>query len=167
MKGINNMDIKRLMSGILGLPLVLAIFLIGNKFVVDIALTIIALLAMNEYFNAVAKVSKPVRWIGYVSCFSIAFIHIIPEGYLSMFITLFVPTVLIILFAQVVITEMKTSFKDIAYTFIGIFYVVIFIMFLAYINGMENGKILTWYTIIASWGTDIFAYLIRKKIRKT
>ena len=60
MKGINNMDIKRLMSGILGLPLVLAIFLIGNKFVVDIALTIIALLAMNEYFNAVAKVSKPV-----------------------------------------------------------------------------------------------------------
>ena len=41
------------------------------------------------------------------------------------------PTILIILFAQVIATNMKTSFKDIAYTFIGIFYVVFFIMFVA------------------------------------
>ena len=69
------MDIKRITSGLLGFPLVLAVLLIGNKIVVDIALAIIALLAMSEYFNAVEKVSKPVRWLGYVSCFSIAFIH--------------------------------------------------------------------------------------------
>ena len=62
------MDIKRITSGLLGFPLVLAVLLIGNKIVVDIALAIIALLAMSEYFNAVEKVSKPVRWLGYVSC---------------------------------------------------------------------------------------------------
>ena len=103
MKGINNMDIKRLMSGILGLPLVLAIFLIGNKFVVDIALTIIALLAMNEYFNAVAKVSKPVRWIGYVSCFIISIIKKITEGYLIIFIKNIFTTVLNIIISQIFI----------------------------------------------------------------
>ena len=160
------MDIKRITSGLLGFPLVLAVLLIGNKIVVDIALAIIALLAMSEYFNAVEKVSKPVRWLGYVSCFSIAFIHIIPVESLNMVVTLAVPTILTILFAQVIATDMKTNFKDIAYTFIGIFYVVFFMMFVALIDGMNNGKILIWYAIIAAWGTDIFAYIIGKKLGK-
>ena len=50
------MDIKRLTSSLLGFPLVVIVFLFGNKIVVDIALSIIALLSMNEYFNAISKV---------------------------------------------------------------------------------------------------------------
>ena len=160
------MDIKRLTSGLLGFPLVLLVLLIGDKIVVDIALSIIALLGMNEYLNAVSKVSNPVKWISYASCFSIAIIHIVPQEYLNMIVTLSVPTILIILFAQVVATEMKTTFKDIAYTFLGIFYVVFFIMFVAFIDGMPNGKILIWYAIFAAWGTDIFAYVVGKHFGK-
>ncbi len=160
------MDVKRITSGLLGFPLVVLVLLIGNKVVVDIALSIIALLAMNEYLNAISNVAKPVKWLGYVSCFSIAIIHIVPEECLNMIVTLAVPTILIILFAQVIATEMRTSFKDIAYTFIGIFYVVFFIMFVAFIDGMPNGKILIWYAIFAAWGTDIFAYVIGKHFGK-
>ena len=160
------MDIKRITSGLLGFPLVLLILLIGDKIIVDVALSIIALLAMNEYFNAVAKVSKPVRWLGYLSCLSIALVHIVPKEYLSTIVTLAVPTILLILFSQVIATEMKTTFKDIAYTFIGIFYVVFFMMFVAFINGMQDGNILIWYAIIAAWGTDIFAYFVGKAIGK-
>lgn len=160
------MDIKRITSGLLGFPLVLIILLIGNKYIVDIALAIIALLAMNEYFNAVQKVSNPVRWLGYLSCFSIAIIHLVPKESLNMVVTLSVPTILLILFAQVIATDMKTSFKDIAYTFLGIFYVVFFMMFVALIDGMNNGKILIWYAILAAWGTDIFAYFIGKSFGK-
>ena len=160
------MDIKRLTSGLLGFPLVLIIFLLGNKIVVDVALTVIALLSIDEYFNAIKRVAKPVRWLGYVTCFSIAFIHIIPGEYLNMVVTLSVPTILIILFVQVIITDMKTTFKDIAYTFIGIFYVVFFIMFIAFINGMSNGKILVWYALFAAWGTDISAYVIGRHFGK-
>lgn len=152
------MDIKRLTSGLLGFPLVLLILLIGNKYVVDIALAIIAVLSMNEYFNAVSKISKPIRWVGYLSCLSIAFIHIVPQEDLNIVITLGIPSILLILFAQVIFTNMKTTFKDVAYTFLGIFYVVFFIMFVAFIDGMPNGKILIWYAIFAAWGTDIFAY---------
>lgn len=152
------MDIKRITSGLLGFPLVLIILIFGNNIVVDIALAIIALLAMNEYFNAVSKVAKPVKWLGYLSCLSIAALHFIPSEYLGMCVTLAIPTVLIILFAQVIATEMKTDFKDIAFTFIGIFYIVFFMMFVALIDGMDNGKILIWYVIIASWGTDIVAF---------
>lgn len=160
------MDIKRLTSGLLGFPLVLLVLLIGDKIIVDIALSIIALLAMNEYLNAINKVAKPVKWISYVSCFSIAIIHIVPQELLNMVVTLSVPTILIILFAQVIATDMKTTFKDIAYTFLGIFYVVFFIMFVAFIDGMPNGKILIWYAIFAAWGTDIFAYVTGKHFGK-
>lgn len=156
------MDMKRITSGLLGFPLVLIILLLGNKIVVDIALAIIALLSMNEYLNGIEKVAKPVKWVAYVSCLSIALIHVIPQEYLNIVVTLSIPTILIILFAQVIATDMKTNFKDIAYTFTGIFYVVFFIMFVAFINGMPNGKILIWYAILAAWGTDIFAYIIGK-----
>ena len=160
------MNVQRITSGLLGFPLVLIILLLGDKILVDVALSIIAILSMNEYFNAIKKVANPVKWLGYASCFSIALIHIVPQEYLNVIVTLSVPTILVILFAQVIATDMKTNFKDIAYTFIGIFYVVFFIMFVAFIDGMKNGKILIWYAIFAAWGTDIFAYIIGKSFGK-
>ena len=61
---------------------------------------------------------------------------------------------------------MKINFKDIAYTFFGIFYVVFLISFLGFIYGLPNGKILIWYAIIVAWGTDIFAYFIGRHFGK-
>ena len=161
------MDIKRITSTLLGFPLVVIILTFGNKYVVDIFLAAIAMLGMQEYFNAVSKDSKPVRWIGYVSCLFIAFIHII-QTYIpiSQVLMISVPTILLILFAQVIFTNMKTSFKDIAYTFFGMAYVIGCISFIALLRGLDNGRILVWYAIIAAWGTDTFAYLIGKKFGK-
>ncbi len=70
---------------------------------------------------------------------------------------------MLISFAQVIITNMKTNFKDVAYTVFGIMYVITFISFIALIRGLEDGRIIVWYAIIAAWGTDTFAYLIGKK----
>ena len=72
------MDIKRITSALLGFPLVLIILIFGNNYIVDICLAGIALLSMQEYFNAVSKDAKPVRWLGYLSCLFIALIHIVP-----------------------------------------------------------------------------------------
>lgn len=163
------MDIKRITSGLLGFPLVLVILIFGNNIVVALALTIIALLAMNEYFNAISKVAKPVKWLGYLACFIIAFIPLmtsIPVEYINMAKILIIPFILLILFSQIIATEMKTSFNDIAYTFIGILYIVFFVMFIVFIDEMKNGKILIWYAILAAWGTDIFAYFIGRLIGK-
>ena len=73
------MDIKRVTSALLGFPLVVIILAFGNTYVVDIFLAFIAMLGMQEYFNAVSKEAKPVRWLGYTACSSIAMIHIIPK----------------------------------------------------------------------------------------
>lgn len=66
----------------------------------------------------------------------------------------------------VIVTNMKTTFKDISYTIFGIIYIVYFIMFLALIRGLEHGKMLIGYAIISAWGTDIFAYFIGKRFGK-
>ena len=161
-----NMDIKRVTSGLLGFAIVLIVLLIGNKYIVDIALAGIAILAMSEYLNAISKVCNPVKWVGYLSCLSIALIHIIPVEYLPITITVSIPLILMALFLQVIATDMKTNFKDIAYTFIGIFYVVFFIMFVAFIDGMKNGNILIWYVLFAAWATDIFAFFVGIKFGK-
>lgn len=164
------MDIKRVTSALLGFPLVVIILTLGNKYIVDIFLAAIAFLSMQEYFNAVEKESKPVRWIGYIACLFIALIHIIPENVPSEIVNnilmLAIPLLVLILFAQVIITNMKTNFKDISYTLFGIIYIITCISFLALIRGKENGRILVWYAIIAAWGTDTFAYIIGKRFGK-
>ena len=161
------MDIKRITSILLGFPFVVLILTFGNKYIVDICLAFIAMLAMQEYFNAISKDSKPVRWIGYVSCIFIGLIHIIPVYFpISQVLMMGIPTILLILFAQVIFTNMEISFKDIAYTFFGMAYVIGCIAFIALLRGLDNGRILVWYGIIAAWGTDTFAYLIGKRFGK-
>ena len=164
------MNIKRVTSAILGIPLVIVILTFGNKYVVDICLTLIALLAMQEYSNAIKKDGKPVKWLGYISCLFIGLIHIIPEimpnDIVRNIILLIIPTILLLSFLQIIITNMKIDFKDIAYTVFGILYIVTCLSFIALIRGQENGRILVWFAIIAAWGTDTFAYLIGKKFGK-
>lgn len=157
---------KRLISALILFPIVIFIFWIGNKYIGDVLFTFVAFLSIDEYFNAISKVSNPVRWVGYLSCLSIAFIHLIPDGYITTYAILALPIILIILFAQVVATEMKTSFKDIAYTFLGIFYVIFFTMFLALIFGMEKGRVYIWYALLSAWGSDVFAYLVGRYFGK-
>ena len=161
------MDIKRVTSALLGFPLVVIILTFGNKYIVDIFLAFVAMLGMQEYFNAVEKKSKPVRWIGYFACLLIALIHIVPENLniqvSKSILMLLMPTIVLILFLHVIITNMKINFKDIAYTLFGMTYVIGCIIFLALLRGIENGRILVWYAIIAAWGTDIFAYIIGKR----
>ncbi len=164
------MDIKRISSALLGFPLVVIILILGNKCIVDIFLAIIAIIAMQEYFNVIQKDAKPVRWLGYLSCTSIALLHIAPEilpiNTINNILTLAIPILLLILFAQVIITDMKTNFKDIAYTLFGILYILICISSISLMRGLNDGKILVWYAIIAAWGTDIFAYIVGKTFGK-
>ena len=160
------MDFKRVTSALLGLPLVLIVLIFANKYIVDIVLAIVAILSMYEYFNAISKDSKPIKFIGYVACLAIAFIHIIPTEYIHMIGILAIPTIFLVLFLKVIISGMKTNFKDVAFSFTGICYIVLPIMCLALIRGLEDGKILVWYAIFVAWGTDVFAYLIGKFMGK-
>lgn len=163
------MDIKRVTSALLGFPLVVIILTFGNKYVVDVFLAFVAMLGMQEYFSDIKR-SKASKWLGYLACVSIAVVHIIPESLPEQLsrsvLVLLIPTIMLILFLHVIVTNMKINFKDIAYTFFGMAYVIGCIVFITLLRGIDNGRILIWYAIIAAWGTDIFAYLIGKRFGK-
>ena len=164
------MDFKRIASALIGFPGVVAILVFANNYIVDIVISIVAIIAIHEFYNAVAKESKPIKWMGYMACISIAFIHILPLvmpiEYIELLKTIIIPVIILLLFLHVIISNMKINFRDIAYTFFGIFYIVGFIMFLALIRGMENGKVLIWYVFFAAWATDVFAYFVGKYLGK-
>ena len=152
--------IKRLSSALIGLPLVAAILIFGNKYLVDICISIIAIMSLHEYFHSFKEQNqnKDLRWIAYISAISIAIIHVIPLEYILKTIAAIIPISILVLFAQVIASNMKYNIKDIAITFLGICYIVIFIMYIPIIRETANGRITIWYVFIAAWGTDIFAY---------
>lgn len=160
------MNFKRISSGIIVAISVAVMLIIPNKYIIGVLLAIISLVAMNEYINAISKVCKPIKWSAYLSCLSVALINFVPIENLLNTLIISIPIILLLLFAQVIATDMKTTFKDMTYTFIGICYIPLFMIFLSLIDGMENGKILMGYILIASWGTDVFAYLIGVKFGK-
>ena len=123
-------------------------------------------MSLHEYFNSLKEKAKPVIWMGYVACAIIAFIHVIPRENLIHIIAVLVPSAILILFLQVILTNMKTNLKDIALTFFGICYIPLFLMFIPILRGVENGVLLIWYIILAAWGTDIFAYTAGRTIGK-
>lgn len=156
------MKIKRIISGIILLAILATILIIGNTTVVNIAASIIAILSINEYFNLFKGKKNVDKWIGNIFAILIAFIGIIPA---EMLIFAF-PISIMLLFAKVVITKMKTNFEDVVFSSFGIIYIIGFIIFLPLLFATENGKFLIWYLAIASWGTDTFAYLVGMKFGK-
>lgn len=160
------MDIKRLLTSVVGLPLVCVVLILGNTYITDILLMIIAIICMKEYFDVISKVAHPIKWVGYLSTVMIILVSVLTTQNIQNIVTFGIPILLLILFLKVIITNMETTFKDVAYTFLGVMYIPFFIMFLSLIRSSEYGKIMLGYVIIVAWATDIFAYLIGKRFGK-
>lgn len=159
------MDFKRVSSALLGFPMVIIVLLLGNKYVIDIALSIVAIISLHEYYNAFSSKYKPIQWVGYLAALSICFIHLIPTEQLFYYIALAIPVILVILFVELIVKDLKITVMDLSITLLGILYIVLFTMFLPLLAGEENGKILIWYAVFAAWGTDVFAYIIGKTLK--
>lgn len=163
---MKNMDLKRILTTLLGLPIVAAIFILCNKYIIDAVLMIIAIICMYEYLGVIKKVSHPNELIAYLSTIIIGIASFLTEMEIMKVTFYAIPFIVLVLFLNVIITEMKTTFKDVAYTFLGIAYIVVFILFFALIRALPNGQILMGYVAIVAWETDIFAYLIGRQFGK-
>ena len=165
------MNIKRILTAVIGLPIVIAVLILSNKYIIDILLSVVAIIAMHEYIKSAAnKEIKVIKWVSYLSMLGIAFIHLIPNWLYLRVLVFSIPILLLILFLHVIVTNMKITFKDVAFTLLGIVYVFSFLAFIASIYGIEgkiSGKLLIWYVFAAAWGTDTCAYLIGMKFGKT
>lgn len=166
------MNIKRILTVLVGLPIVILVLIFGNCYVVDIAMAVVSAFAIYEFSKCVSKEVKNITWLGYVCCFLIAFIHVLPtEAFISA-ILIGLPTIMLILFLHIIVSNMKINFKDISISFMGICYIICFTVFIPVLYGnkgnsdLTNGKYLIWYLLLSSWGTDILAYIIGKNFGK-
>lgn len=160
------MNLKRILTTLIGMPIVGAILVCADKYIIDFVLMIVAIICMNEYFTVISKVAHPIKWVGYLSTVIIALVAFLSVTTIMKTVIFAIPILILVMFLKVIITDMETTFKDVAYTFLGISYITIFIMFLSLIRGFENGKFLIGFVILVAWSTDIFAYIIGKHFGK-
>ena len=150
------MKIKRILSGFI-LTIILAIILIlGNTTIVNIAISTVAIISINEYFNSFSGKKNVDRWVGTILAILIAFLNVLSNE--AIIIAFLIGIVL--LFVKIIITKMKTTYEDVAITGFGIIYILAFLVFIPLLYRAENGKFLIWYLAIAAWGTDTFAYMV-------
>ena len=122
-------NFKRITSSLLGLPMVIVVLLFGNKYVIDVALAVVALISLHEYYNSFSKNYKTIQWLGYLLAICISFIHLVPTDMLFKIISLGIPFIVAILFIELILRNLKISIVDIAISLFGIFYIVLFTMF--------------------------------------
>ena len=166
------MNVKRVLTTVIGLPIVVAVILVSNKYIIDAILTVVALIGMHEYIKCCSsKDAKIIKWISYVSTLVILFAHVIEAGILTKILIMAIPLLLMILFLHVIVTDQKITYTDVAYTLLGILYVTGSVLFISLTygiekNGIHMGKVYVWYIMLSAWGTDIFAYLVGKHFGK-
>ena len=84
------MSIKRFLSGIILFPIFAVILIFGNKYLVDVFISIIAIMSLHEFYKAFKGKANPIQWIGYITAGLISFIHVIPGEYVLPGITLLI-----------------------------------------------------------------------------
>lgn len=160
------MNIKRILTALIGFPLVVLLLIFGNKYAISIVLNAIALICMYEYFRVIAKVAHPIKWVGYFSTAIITIASILNFQNTLVTILYATPIIILILFLHIIFTDMKITFKDAAYTFFGIGYVTGTILFLSLMMNLEKGNIILGYSTMIAWSTDVFAFSVGMRFGK-
>ena len=108
------MDFKRIITTIVGLPLVAVILIFGNKYLVDVIISLIAIMSLHEYFHSFKEQEqkRDLRWIAYIAALSIAFIHIIPSEMILKLIAAIIPISILVLFSQIIASNMKYNINQ-------------------------------------------------------
>ena len=100
------MDMKRILTAVIGFPLVMILLIFGNKYIIDVIIAIMAIIAMYEYAKCASnKDIKVVSWISYLVLASIAIIHYEPIEQFGLANSIFIglPILLLVLFLHVII----------------------------------------------------------------
>lgn len=84
------MNVKRVLSGVILFPIFAIILIFGNKYLVDIFISIVAIMSLHEFYKAFKGKAEPIQWNGYVTAGLICFIHIIPSEFVLPVITLII-----------------------------------------------------------------------------
>lgn len=146
--------LKRTISAIVGLPLLLAVVIIG-KTPLFIAVLLISLIGLWEFYKACkVKLLAPIEIIGYISAIILLIIINFSFETSNLFLLIFIT---IIILNSIKLIYSKYSLIDISITLYGLVYIPFLLSHILLITKQAN-SIVIWLIFITAWGTDTFAY---------
>ena len=159
--------LKRVTSAMIGLLILILVFAANNMIVLNVAVTIIALIGISEFYNALkAKKIKPVETIGYITALPILGIGYLEPDILKIILFFTLPLVVFVLFFKSIWSNLKHNIIDIAITIMGIIYIPFLLSFIPLTRALENGQYFIWYLLAGAWVTDTCAYFVGVKFGK-
>ena len=153
--------LKRILTAVVGIPLVIAVIVLGNPYL-KLAAIIASLIGMFEFYRVVSKQYKPIVWLGYIA----VLVQYIFFEEIFVYYFIYVAILLIGALTMLVIYYPKRTIADIALTILPVFYVSLLFSFVVLIREIPNGTFWIWLIAIAAWGSDTFAYFTGVTIGK-
>lgn len=154
--------ITRILTSVIGIPILIAIVAFSG-FPLRIALMIVSLIGVYEFYNAVNSKIKKINVIGYL--FTIIYSFILLKLDLNSYF-IFISLFILMLMTSMIAHHEDYNIKDVAITFIGFYYVCFLLSYIVMVREHSNGFIYVWLIFITAWGSDSGAYFTGKAIGK-
>lgn len=153
--------LKRVLTAVVGIPLVILIMILGNP-ILQIVGCLIALIGIHEFYGVIQKKYHPITWIGYIITL-LFFLNY--EGAMKHFSS-FISIAIMVLLIYMVFTYPKYNIIDVTLTLFAPLYVGLLISFVIMLREAEYGQFLVWLIFISAWGSDTCAYFAGKLFGK-
>lgn len=154
---------KRVISGVFIIIITLLLGIFGSYYLFG-ALLLISLQGMYELYHAYGFDRSTFATISYIMAIL---------AYVLMLLKFDEKYVLLLLIGNVLVYTTifvfkypKYKFPQMAVAFIGVFYVAIMLSYIYKVRMMEYGFYWFWLIFVASWGSDVFAYLVGSLLGK-
>lgn len=147
---------QRLLTAAIGIPFVL-LLLLSPLPIVIVAVMIVSVMGLNEYFHAVGlNDKKRLCFLGYVAAVVIPL-----GGYLKpISVTTLAYLYMLCLFALMLTEHKRVKVKDLALQLFGLVYIPYFLSHIIYIRALALGQIYIWMVFLGAFMTDTFAYFV-------
>lgn len=156
--------LKRTISAVVLLPLLIVLMIVGGL-PLKIAVGIVSLIGMREFYKAFSGTDKPIHIIGY--CFAVIYMIFIQQIIFgSNIFNLFIAFFLLGLLIYLVAFHEKTNIEEIFITFFGFFYACFLLSHIHLTREFMNGKFFIWLIFLCAFGCDTGAYLVGVTIGK-
>lgn len=159
--------LKRIISGIVGLPILILLVINGGIWL-QISLGLIIFIGLREFYTAFDSTLKPVHYLGFI----FAALHIVVMGQTfpldnSYIIILAIPIILSIATLSLIVVRYRTTnILDCATTTFGYIYVVLTLSTIYFLREWQGGTYEIWLVFIAAWGCDTGAYFFGRAFGK-
>jgi len=161
---------KRLISSVVGLP-ILAFFIIMGGMWLVFAVLVLSILGMREFYRAFYRDENPLwipakdktaagvptRLAGYGA--AVAYCVLLPFVTSNAMLMFFAAFVVVLLVLLVVFYE-EINIMDCGISFFGFFYVAFLLSFLYLVRSYTYGEFFVWMIIIGAWGSDTGAFMV-------